>query len=29
MFETEEGRPLKVIIPTFSLDLPDMKWTLN
>jgi ApaG protein len=29
MFETEEGRPFKVIIPTFSLDLPDAKRTLN
>ena len=29
MFENEDGRPLKVIIPTFSLDLPDTKRTLN
>jgi ApaG protein len=29
MFENEDGRPLKVIIPTFSLDLPDARRTLN
>jgi ApaG protein len=29
MFEREDGRPLKVIIPTFSLDLPGAKRTLN
>ncbi len=29
MFEDEHGRPLKVIIPTFSLDLPNVKRTLN
>ena len=29
MFENEYGRPLKVIIPTFSLDLPNIKRTLN
>lgn len=29
MFENEHGRPLKVIIPTFSLDLPNVKRTLN
>lgn len=29
MFEREDGRPLKVIIPTFSLDLPDAARTLN
>jgi len=29
MFEDAHGRPLKVIIPTFSLDLPNTKRTLN
>jgi len=29
MFETKEGRPLKIIIPAFSLDLPDTRRTLN
>ncbi|ESQ85904.1 hypothetical protein AEAC466_01620 [Asticcacaulis sp. AC466] len=29
MFEDEQGRPLKVIIPTFSLDLPNTRRTLN
>lgn len=29
IFETGEGRPLKVIIPTFSLDLPNARRTLN
>jgi len=29
MFDTEDGRPLKVIIPTFSLDLPNARRTLN
>ena len=29
MFEGAGGRPLKVIIPAFSLDLPNTKRTLN
>ncbi|MFT4075021.1 MAG: Co2+/Mg2+ efflux protein ApaG [Asticcacaulis sp.] len=29
MFEDEDGRPLKIIIPTFSLDLPNARRTLN
>ena len=29
VFENEDGRSLKVIIPTFSLDLPNTKRTLN
>lgn len=28
-FEAEDGRPLKVIIPIFSLDLPNARRTLN
>jgi ApaG protein len=29
MFETPDGRPLKIIIPAFSLDLPDARRVLN
>ncbi len=29
MFEREDGVPLKVVIPAFSLDLPDAKRVLN
>ena len=29
MFEREDGLPLKVMIPAFSLDLPDVKRVLN